>query len=60
MPQRTVEALRKNLPKTWAPQVEHITVDSNVAIVAVVGENMREPPESPEKHSTRWPRKREI
>jgi bifunctional aspartokinase / homoserine dehydrogenase 1 len=40
--QRTVEALRKEFAQDLAHQkVEHITVDSNIAIVAVVGENMR-------------------
>jgi aspartokinase len=40
--QRTVEALRKEFAQDLAYQtVEHITVDSNIAIVAVVGENMR-------------------
>jgi len=40
--QRTVEALRKEFAKDLAHQdVEHITVDPNIAIVAVVGENMR-------------------
>ncbi len=43
--QRTVEALRKEFAQDLAHQtVEHITVDSNVAIVAVVGENMRGTP----------------
>jgi aspartate kinase len=43
--QRTVEALRKEFAHDLAHQkVEHITVDSNVAIVAVVGENMRGTP----------------
>lgn len=40
--QRTVEALRKEFAKDLADHnVEHITVDPNIAIVAVVGENMR-------------------
>jgi len=40
--QRTVEALRKEFAQDLAHQdVEHITVDPNIAIVAVVGENMR-------------------
>lgn len=40
--QRTVEALRKEFAKDLAHHdVEHITVDPNIAIVAVVGENMR-------------------
>ncbi len=40
--QRTVEALRKEFAHDLAHhKVEHITVDSNIAIVAVVGENMR-------------------
>jgi len=40
--ERTVEALRKEFAQDLAHQtVEHITVDSNIAIVAVVGENMR-------------------
>jgi aspartokinase/homoserine dehydrogenase 1 len=40
--QRTVEALRKEFAQDLAHQkVEHITVDSKIAIVAVVGENMR-------------------
>ena len=39
---RTVEALRKEFAQELAHEkVEHITVDPNVAIVAVVGENMR-------------------
>ena len=43
--QRTVEALRKEFAQDLAHQtVEHITVDSNIAIVAVVGENMRGTP----------------
>jgi aspartokinase/homoserine dehydrogenase 1 len=43
--QRTVEALRKEFAHDLAHQtVEHITVDSTVAIVAVVGENMRGTP----------------
>ena len=41
----TVEALRKEFAQDLAHhKVEHITVDSNVAIVAVVGENMRGTP----------------
>lgn len=40
--QRTVEALRKEFAQDLAHQdVEHITVDPHIAIVAVVGENMR-------------------
>ena len=40
--QRTVEALRKEFEQDLAHQtLEHITVDPNIAIVAVVGENMR-------------------
>jgi bifunctional aspartokinase / homoserine dehydrogenase 1 len=40
--QRTVEALRKEFAQDLAHHnVEHITVDPNIAIVAVVGENMR-------------------
>ena len=43
--QRTVDALRKEFAHDLAHhKVEHITVDSNVAIVAVVGENMRGTP----------------
>jgi aspartokinase/homoserine dehydrogenase 1 len=43
--QRTVEALRKEFAQDLAHQkVEHITVDPNIAIVAVVGENMRGTP----------------
>src|SRR5437588_215586 len=43
--QRTVEALRKEFAQDLAHhKVEHITVDSSVAIVAVVGENMRGTP----------------
>jgi len=39
---RTVDALRKEFAQDVAHEkVEHITVDSNIAIVAVVGENMR-------------------
>jgi bifunctional aspartokinase / homoserine dehydrogenase 1 len=42
---RTVEALRKEFAQDLAHhKVEHITVDSNIAIVAVVGENMRGTP----------------
>ncbi len=40
--QRTVEALRKEFSQDVAHEkVEHITVDPSIAIVAVVGENMR-------------------
>jgi aspartate kinase len=40
--QRTVEALRKEFSRDLANQmVEHINVDHTIAIVAVVGENMR-------------------
>ena len=40
--QRTVEALRKEFAQDLKHhKVEHITADSNIAIVAVVGENMR-------------------
>jgi bifunctional aspartokinase / homoserine dehydrogenase 1 len=40
--QRTVEALRKEFAQDLAHHnVEHITTDPNIAIVAVVGENMR-------------------
>jgi aspartokinase/homoserine dehydrogenase 1 len=43
--QKTVEALRKEFAQDLAHQkVEHITVDPNIAIVAVVGENMRGTP----------------
>ncbi|MGB2644559.1 MAG: aspartate kinase [Candidatus Acidiferrum sp.] len=43
--QRTVEALRKEFAQDLADEnVEHITVDTNIAIVAVVGENMRGTP----------------
>ena len=43
--QRTVEAMRKEFAQDLAHQkVEHITVDPNIAIVAVVGENMRGTP----------------
>jgi aspartate kinase len=39
---RTVEALRKEFEQDLAHQtVEHITAESHIAIVAVVGENMR-------------------
>jgi aspartokinase/homoserine dehydrogenase 1 len=42
---RTVEALRKEFAQDVAHEkVEHITVDSTIAIVAVVGENMRGTP----------------
>jgi len=42
---RTVEALRKEFAQDVAHEkVEHITVDTNIAIVAVVGENMRGTP----------------
>jgi bifunctional aspartokinase / homoserine dehydrogenase 1 len=41
----TVEALRKEFAQDVAHEkVEHITLDSNIAIVAVVGENMRGTP----------------
>jgi bifunctional aspartokinase / homoserine dehydrogenase 1 len=40
--QRTVEALRREFAQDVAHEkVEHITVDPSIAIVAVVGENMR-------------------
>lgn len=40
--QRTVDALRKEFAQDLAHHnVEHITMDPNIAIVAVVGENMR-------------------
>jgi len=43
--QKTVEALRKEFAQDLAHQkVEHITTDPNIAIVAVVGENMRGTP----------------
>jgi len=43
--QRTVDALRKEFAQDLAHEkVEHITVDTNIAIVAVVGENMRGTP----------------
>jgi bifunctional aspartokinase / homoserine dehydrogenase 1 len=43
--QRTVEALRKEFKQDLAHEtLEHITVDPNIAIVAVVGENMRGTP----------------
>jgi len=43
--QRTVEALREEFAQDLAHEtVEHITVDPNIAIVAVVGENMRGTP----------------
>src|SRR6202171_333530 len=42
---RIVEALRKEFAQDLAHEtVEHITVDPNIAIVAVVGENMRGTP----------------
>ena len=42
---RTVEALRKEFAQDLAHEkVEHITVDTDIAIVAVVGENMRGTP----------------
>jgi bifunctional aspartokinase / homoserine dehydrogenase 1 len=42
---RTVEALRKEFAQDVKHEkVEHITVDSSIAIVAVVGENMRGAP----------------
>lgn len=42
---RTVEALRKEFAQDVAHEkVEHITLDPNIAIVAVVGENMRGTP----------------
>lgn len=43
--QRTVEALREEFAQDLAHQkVEHITVDPQIAIVAVVGQNMRGTP----------------
>ena len=43
--QRTVDALRKEFAQDLAHEkVEHITIDTNIAIVAVVGENMRGTP----------------
>lgn len=40
--QRTVDAMRKEFVQDLAHQkVEHVNVDPNIAIVAVVGENMR-------------------
>ena len=43
--QRTVEALRREFAQDLAHHnVEHITTDPNIAIVAVVGENMRGTP----------------
>jgi bifunctional aspartokinase / homoserine dehydrogenase 1 len=43
--QQTVDSLRKEFAQDLAHQkVEHITVDPNIAIVAVVGENMRGTP----------------
>lgn len=43
--QTTVEAMKREFAKDLAHQtVEHITVDPNIAIVAVVGENMRGTP----------------
>jgi len=43
--QRTVEALRKEFAQDVAHEkVEHITLDPDIAIVAVVGENMRGTP----------------
>ncbi|MFZ3202173.1 MAG: aspartate kinase [Candidatus Acidiferrales bacterium] len=42
---RTVKALRKEFAQDVAHEkVEHITVDPNIAIVAVIGENMRGTP----------------
>ena len=42
---RTVEGLRKEFAQDVAHEkVEHITIDPNIAIVAVVGENMRGTP----------------
>jgi len=42
---KTVEALRKEFAQDVAHEkVEHITLDPNIAIVAVVGENMRGTP----------------
>src|SRR6266478_2329784 len=43
--QRTIEALRKEFAEDLKHEkVEHINVDPNIAIVAVVGENMRGTP----------------
>jgi aspartokinase/homoserine dehydrogenase 1 len=42
---RTVDALRREFAQDVAHEkVEHITIDPNIAIVAVVGENMRGTP----------------
>lgn len=42
---RTVEALRREFAQDVTHEkVEHITLDSNIAVVAVVGENMRGTP----------------
>jgi bifunctional aspartokinase / homoserine dehydrogenase 1 len=42
---RTVEALRREFAQDLSHEVvEHITIDPNIAIVAVVGENMRGTP----------------
>jgi len=55
-----VEALRKEFAQDLAHhKVEHITVGFDVAIVAVVGENMRGTPGSPENIQRPGPRKRE-
>jgi aspartate kinase len=43
--QRTVEAMKKEFAQDLAHQkVEHVNVDPDIAIVAVVGENMRGTP----------------
>jgi len=43
--QRTLEALRREFAQDLSHEVvEHITMDANIAIVAVVGENMRGTP----------------
>ncbi len=60
--QRTVEALRREFAQDLAHEkVEHITVDTNIAIVAVVGENMRGTPGVAGKtFNALGPRKREL
>jgi bifunctional aspartokinase / homoserine dehydrogenase 1 len=38
---RTIEALRREFAQDLAHEVEHITLNPDVAVVAIVGENMR-------------------
>ena len=56
MAKRTVDALRHEFAQDLAHEkVEHIKVDSTVAIVTVVGQNMRGIPEWSAERSAPWP-----